>query len=43
MLGYLTTSDHQMWCYATEDAVRIVNPFIAISHLHVTTITDIHL
>jgi hypothetical protein len=27
VLGYLTTSDTSVACYATEDAVQIVNSF----------------
>jgi hypothetical protein len=30
MLGVLICSDHQLYSYSTQDAVRIGNPFITI-------------
>jgi hypothetical protein len=40
MFGYSTNSDHQLYRYATEDAVLIVNSFYYKLHPHVTTITQ---
>jgi hypothetical protein len=30
MLGFLISSNHQLYCYSTEDTVRIGNSFITI-------------